>query len=90
MSQQASFYYHIDTDGNYWFPLFPDAETASFVDGDLYGAATPGAHEHQFNGATWYMPNTMASAENVSLEAFTRNLWTRLPYKIWQMTELLI
>ena len=70
MSQQASFYYHIDADGNYWFPLFPDAATASFVDGDLYGSSNPGAHEHQFGGSTWYMPNTMASADNDFIGGF--------------------
>ena len=70
MSQQASYYYHIDTDGNYWFPLFPDAETAISADGTIYGSTTPGAHEHEFGGAIWYMPNTMASADNDFIGSF--------------------
>ena len=70
MSQQASFYYHIDTDGNYWFPLFPTEEEAiAFsglsVDDGGFGQNDPSAHPHpEFDGNTWYMPNPMASDIN--------------------------
>jgi hypothetical protein len=70
MSQQASFYYHIDADGNYWFPLFPTEEEAiAFsglsVDVGGFGQSDPSAHSHtEFDGNTWYMPNPMASADN--------------------------
>lgn len=55
----ASFYYHIDANGNYWFPLFQDLNTAIAVDQINYGSSSPGAHTHVFDGNTWYMPDTM-------------------------------
>ena len=69
MSQQASYYYHIDAEGIIGFRYFLTA-TASFVDGDLYGSSNPGAHEHEFGGSIWYMPNTMASADNDFIGGF--------------------
>ena len=58
-SSEASFYYHIDANGNYWFPLFQDLNEAIAVDQLLYGSSSPGAHTHVFDGNTWYMPDTM-------------------------------
>jgi hypothetical protein len=61
MSQQVSFYYHIDANGNYWFPLFPTEEEATAADLDRYSATNPGAHFHEFDGNVWWMPDTMAA-----------------------------